>query len=362
MPKAVTRLFRNITGNFRTKLLALFIAVALWALAASRLHEERPATVDIKIDAPGEHSLLFQSVQTAQIIVEGPRSAVDAVLQEKPRLRFEISVPHDQMTTLSAEGGWITVPLTSRDLRYGDKSKRISSRDNWEYAQLKFTHIRPRAVRFYVSPVVIREGVPVKLRMSGRLPAGCSLDAPPAIEPQTVTVTGSARALKELGETIQTANELDRFDLTDDSTLWMPLQHRVQIALDEMTKIHEDIQISQPNVRVEVRITRTRAIPRETRVFADIPIQWLTPSDFPYTIAPDGEMKVSVTVRGTPKELDAIKATDFTAHVALGSLAGPDKEGPHREPVVVLLPGSQVDKRKQTPKEISFKLTKREPE
>jgi YbbR domain-containing protein len=357
MPRAVTRLFRNITGNFRTKLLALFIAVALWSLAASRLHDERPAAVAVDVVSPAEHSLLFQSAQTVQLTVAGPRSVVSAVLQDN--LHFSIHIPSEKMASLSEAGGWVVLPLTPDLLRYGSKSVRIGSRDNWEYAQLKFTHIRPRAIRLYISPVVTHEGVPIKLRMSGRLPAGCSLDSPPAVEPQTVTITGSARALQEIGETIQTTDELNRFDLTEDRTLWMSLQSRIPITLDESTRILEDIQISQPNVRVEVRITRSKAIPLETRVFPDIPIQWLSPPGFPYVIAPDGEMKVSVTVRGTAKELDAIKAGHFTAHVALGSLAGPEEEGPHREPVIVLLPGSQVDIREKNPKEISFTLAKR---
>jgi len=361
MPRAVNRLFRNLTGNFRTKLLALFIAVALWSLAASRLHEERVATINVDVLVPDGHSLLFQSEQEVEITVEGPSSAVRAILGDK--LHFEIEAPIEQMASLPNEGGWITVPLTSDDLRCGSKSKSepIVSRENWEYAQLKFARIRPKVVRFYISPVV-HESLPVELRMSGRLPAGSSLDSPPAVTPQTVTVTCSARALKELGDTIRTTIELNLFDLTGDYSKWMQLQNRIPIALDDTTRIHEDIQISDPRVRVDVHVTRSKPVKLGTELFVDIPIQWLTPPGFPYVIAPDGEMKVSVTVRGTPKELAAIKATDFTAHVALGALAGPDEEGPHREPVIVLLPGSQVDIREQTPKEISFKLTKRDPE
>ncbi|HSL70816.1 MAG TPA: CdaR family protein [Longimicrobiales bacterium] len=169
---------RFVTHNFRLKLIALIAAVSLWAVISREPVIEVAFSVPVEFhDVPQALEITSEIVPQAQVRLRGPaRSLRDMTA-------------NDVRTAVSLAGvgtGERTFDLTP---------SQVSVPQGVEVVQVVPAHFRlgfdRRAVR----------EVPVKPRVTGRLPAGFSI-AEVTAEPATITLVGPEKHVNVINEAL----------------------------------------------------------------------------------------------------------------------------------------------------------------
>jgi len=355
------RAFKAVFQNFRTKLLALVISLAIWFYADSRLTEQMViSSVDLKIEPPAGYERLYQSVTRVDLTVVGPRSIVTRLASQPGRGQLKLERVLSE-GDIRAGGGKVKLTIEREWLRYRGMGGHPQALRDWEYTQLSFPSIEPRTVEVFASPRQ-RRPMRVLIRTTGRLPEGFRLPREPAAEPHTVEVEGPAVALDALDGSIPTADELALWTVRNSLQSRMRLQDSCQIELSDGRRVTAPLTLEVPSVLVKVDVAIDEEQPKETVTFRDIPVLWSMPQGFPYEMKPDGPLRVTVTVRGDSRELQKLTPASLMAHVGLAPLAGDGEEGPHRELILVQFTQTTTAAIVEVkPRELSFNLSRRPP-
>lgn len=184
--KAILRRLRSILlENWGTKLLAILIAIALWAGLITQdptLTREKQFT-DVSVTISGADTLK----RYGYIVLEDLDDVLDNVT-------LRVSVPQGQYTTAQASNYSVRVEL-SRLRQAGEQTVKILSTNSTTYGTV--TEIVPSSVTLTVDEYVTRYRVPVTVVTEGAMPEGFyALD--PTTDPAVVAVSGPKTLVEQV--------------------------------------------------------------------------------------------------------------------------------------------------------------------
>lgn len=171
------RLKSILLENWGTKLLAIFIAVALWGGLITQdpsLTREKQFT-NVAVSILGEETLK----RNGFIVLENLEDVLDSVA-------LRVSVPQGQYTSAQASNYSIRVDL-SRIKQSGEQDVRILSTNSNAYGTV--TEIVPPTVMLTVDEYVTRYRIPVTVTSQGEPPEGFYATAP-STDPPMIAVSG----------------------------------------------------------------------------------------------------------------------------------------------------------------------------
>ena len=327
-----SRLFQLIFGHFRTKLLALVIALAIWAYAKGQVTRDLPLTLTLKVVPPAGYSLVYQNRDTAAVRLEGPEYLISRLRAETaaspPTLtrRLEENEVEDGWATLRVTSEWLQLPLPQRDL-----------------VQLRFARIQPENVQVFVSPQV-QKVLPVKPDIKGKPPEGLQLEEPVTAVPPQVEVSGPAVAVNQLSAV---PTEPIRVWNWRAGTLREPrnLINETEVELPNGRVVTVSLRLGQTSVIVPLNVTRES---RREKTLEDVPLAPLVRFEFPYDVRlEETAEQIAVTVSGPADKVSKIAAEDILVYVDLRKLPDepiqPGAEGRYQELVRVSRPPEMAD-------------------
>lgn len=176
--EAILRKIKSILlENWGTKLLAILIAIALWAGLITQdpsLTREKQFT-DVSVNIMGAETLK----RNGYIVLENLAEVLDDVA-------VRVSVPQGQYTAAQASNYSIRVDL-SRITTAGEQTVKIMSTNSTTYGTV--TEIVPPAVTLTVDQYVTRYRIPVTVVTEGEPPEGFYATEP-STDPPMITVSG----------------------------------------------------------------------------------------------------------------------------------------------------------------------------
>ena len=170
------RLTRALLSNLTTLLLAVVLALFIWATAIRADDPVETRTFEIPVDVIGiaaDAELVNRPPQAALITIEGPISALDQAPSSDFRGVIDMS----------------GVP-------YGEAELPIEIQG--EFEQVEIVSVFPETTEIRLEQIISRE-IPVALQVRGELPRGHRLGNE-RVEPETVLVTGPAARVDQLAE------------------------------------------------------------------------------------------------------------------------------------------------------------------
>lgn len=183
---AVLRALRSILlENWGTKLLALFVAVALWAGLITQdptLTREKLFN-DVAVSVNGEETLRRYGF----IVLED----IDEVLDD---VDLRVSVPQNQYSAAQSSNYAVRVEL-SRLRKTGVHEVKIQSTNSSVYGTV--TEIIPATVKLTVDEYVTRYRIPVTVATSGELPEGIYATTP-STDPPLIAVSGPKSVVERI--------------------------------------------------------------------------------------------------------------------------------------------------------------------
>ncbi len=328
------KLGRLIFGNFRTKLLALVIALGVWFYANARVAKRVSLEATVIVSPPPGHEILYQSHGSAHLRLAGPDYVISRIEKRARRnsLHMLRKLSEDDLregrAALSIGKDWLDVDLPEREM-----------------VQVSLESVEPGMVSVFVSPTV-EKVLPVEVRLSGSLPEGFSLKDSPTARPPEVRVSGPAVALEAL-DSLPT-KEVALWDLRAARHLEeRQLQGSVETKLPGGRTVSVPLRLERSQVTVVLEVIEEA---RKQKTFAGVPLGVrVPPTDFPYQWELEGDVRfVDITIEAPPSKIEGLEAGSLRPYLDLAPLArekvAPGQTGLYREPVRLAadLPGARV--------------------
>ena len=183
----------RIFENFRYKLVALLVAIVLWAAAQGVSDEERSIDLPIVLeDVPEQLVVVDQSAHEINVRIQGSRAAVRTAQQDLER--FAVSL-------VGIGSGETRLPLNADDLELGRGAKALASAPSTLVVKAESIESKQLAVRPDVG---------------GSLPEGYARLGV-AVEPPRIELSGARTALERIQE-VQT-EPIDISEFRETTTL-----------------------------------------------------------------------------------------------------------------------------------------------
>lgn len=170
------RFIRSFISNLTSLLLALVVAVAIWATAVRASDPIETRILEVSVDIvgiPADGSLVGRPPGSVFITVQGPTSALDEI------------VPEDYSGVIDLS-----------DVPFGDSEVEILIQGERERVEVLST--RPETASIRMEQIVTRE-IPIVLDVRGEVARGHRLGET-RVEPQAFQVTGPAPRVDQLTE------------------------------------------------------------------------------------------------------------------------------------------------------------------
>lgn len=193
---ALKKLRSIFLENWGTKLLAIFIAIALWAGLITQdpsLTREKQFN-DVDVNIIGEETLK----RNGYIVLENLEKALNGV-------DVRVSVPQGQYAAAQSSNYGIRVDL-SRIHEAGEQELRILSTNSSTYGTV--TEISPSAVRLTVDEYVTRYRIPVTMVSVGEVPDGYYA-TDPSLDPPMVAVSGPRTVVEKIASARVMVNQAE---------------------------------------------------------------------------------------------------------------------------------------------------------
>jgi hypothetical protein len=293
-------------SNFKTKVMALFMAVAVWTYAYFfSLQKEVDRDIPLLVRVPEGWSVIEQDPAAVTVTLAFPTHSAERIKDALTRRAVWAEVEADVETGSSTQRfAGVLLSEENFHLPAGTGARALS----WQ----------PRKVNFVVVQQKTRD-LPVRLNLSDPPPGHKILDI--WWMPRTVSVKGPAEAL-------------DRADfiLTEKITIVPPPKYgeAPRSTIGVLQFIEADgkrFDIVCKN-RIEYVIFLSPKL--DERVFEKVRIRALVPPGYPYAFKLKQE-EMRVTIRGPEKELAALKPEDILLFVDIRDLT--PQELPYSEPV-----------------------------
>lgn len=296
--------------NFELKLLALLLAVLLFAISRQPISEVRLTGIQIEYRGRNQGvEIISDPEQTVSLRLRGPRGVVRNLMSN------QLSVIAD---------------LTGKEP--GDRTVQLSVDDSALPDNTSVLQIEPSSIKIRLEPT-IRKSVPVEARVSGQVAEGWEVYAM-RYEPQTVEIEGP-KSLVEMTSQVLT------------ETVSLSGRQQTFRSRVEVETLAGSLRILTPRqVTLVVEIDERRLIRR----FTNLPIQWLD--------QPAGgrlaQKTVDVEIFGPQSKIQHLSADQLRVELKTADLPA----GTDLAPLMVLLPaeaGEHVFVKQIIPSEVKVK-------
>lgn len=170
------RFTRSLLSNLTTLLIAVVLAVVIWASAVRANDPVETLTFEIPVNVVGKAAdaeMINRPPESVLITIEGPSSALNQAL------------PSDFLGLIDLN-----------DIPYGEIEVPIQVQSELE--QVEIVSVFPESALIRLDQIVTRD-IPLDLQVRGEVPRGHRLGEV-RLEPATVQVTGSANRVDQLAE------------------------------------------------------------------------------------------------------------------------------------------------------------------
>lgn len=330
--KALTAIFRN----FKLKLLAFVIALAIWVYASRNLRDDSRFTVPVSVKLPANAELVHKSVEHVRLHIEGPHGLLQSLDPSYLQMTFQLT-PEDVrkgQVRLGTASGLLNIP--ERDM-----------------AQMRITHATPAEIAV-CADLRVEQRLPVKVVLRGAPLQGFSI-AGHAAYPAEVTVRGPARVLGTIKSIATEAVPV--YDLKGAATKRAQLVAKVPFRLPDGTPVSVPVEVEPQTVTVSLNVVEAE----DTKIVRNVKVSLRILPDFPYGVELSKENRtVSVILKGRPQELNRLDPSSLQAYVDLVYLASekiaPGQSAPYQETVKLLPPNIQVSSAQTEPEKVTIIL------
>lgn len=190
----IFRLWHMLRHNLGWKVLALFLAVALWAgLITQDPSLTREKTfADVSVTVSGADTLKRNG-----LIVTNDLTA------KAPAVRLKVDVPQKEYNNVMAGNYNVRIDL-SRITTPGEQEVKILASSTSAYGSV--VEIVPDTIKLNVEKYTISYRVPVTLGREGELPSNF-YSSPPSVDPPTVAISGPASLVDRISRVVATYDQ-----------------------------------------------------------------------------------------------------------------------------------------------------------
>lgn len=283
------RLLMILFHNWPTKLLALVLAIALWAGLITQdpsLTRERHFT-NVSISVIGEDALK----RNGFIVV----SDLDEVLGA---VSVSVNVPQMQYSSVQASNYNVRVDL-SRIKEAGNQQLRIMATNSNTYGTV--TAVTPNTVELEVDEYITRYRIPVTVVTTGEAPEGFYV-AEPSLDPPNIAVSGPRQLVERIAR-VETTVDLSKLPAREG----MVRQAAPFTLLDENSQPIQSrlLEVTSESVLLDSIVVEQEIFSQRSITLADLGLVRGTPADG-YEIKGVYVTPATVTVAGQKSMLDSI--------------------------------------------------------
>jgi YbbR domain-containing protein len=281
---------RIIFGNLATKLVALFFALFLWALAVLDRSYEMKIEVPVVVMEKGKTERVITDVDTKSAVVTISGKGKELLRLRSEKLEFRPTVP---------EG------------RFGSRQIKLNPLDLKLPGNILVRGVEPEVIEVKLGPALSKE-VQVTVPTKGQVGAGMMVAE---IRVQSgVSLIGPA-------------NEVEPFSRVQTETLDLgSVRGNERRRLRVMAPAGAGFSCVPDSVDVEIVLEKEGA-----RIFLGVPVKVVAPPTLDVSVEPD---EAQIAVAGPVGLIDSLRPADITVQVKISGLS----PGEHRLGADVILP------------------------
>lgn len=280
---------RLILGNFSLKIIALFFAIFLWAVAVL------DRTYEVRVDVPVQ---VVEKGRTERVITNVDAKVAVVVLSGKGKELFRVRRSALKFLPVVPEG------------KYGTRQVRLNLSDLKLPANVIVRSIEPEVVEVKLGPAQ-RKKVSVLVPTKGQSPAGMMAFSVRATA--TVTLVGPA-------------DELEGYNTVWTETLDLSTVRQGEIRRLRVVPPAGNFSCIPESVEVEIVLEKEAA-----RIFLGLPVQVIVPPTIDVEVVPN---EAQIAVAGPASRIDSLKPSQIAVQIKISGLS----PGSYRLGADVILP------------------------
>lgn len=285
----MTQIVRLIFGNLSLKIIALFFAIFLWAVAVL------DRTYEVRVDVPVR---VVEKGRTERVITNVDTKVAVVVLSGKGKELFRVRRSALEFSPVVPEG------------KYGTRQVRLNLSDLKLPANVIVRSIEPEVVEVKLGPVQTKK-VSVSVPTKGQSPAGMMAFSVRATA--TVTLVGPA-------------DELEGYHTVGTETLDLSTVRQGEIRRLRVVPPAGSFSCIPESVEVEIVLEKEAA-----RIFLGLPVQVIAPPTIDVEVVPN---EAQIAVAGPASRIDSLKPSQIAVQIKISGLS----PGSYRLGADVILP------------------------
>lgn len=285
----MTQMVRLIFGNLSLKIIALFFAIFLWAVAVL------DRTYEVRVDVPVQ---VVEKGGTERVITNVDAKVAVVVLSGKGKELFRVRRSALKFSPVVPEG------------KYGTRQVRLNLSDLKLPANVIVRSIEPEVVEVKLGPAQ-RKKVSVSVPTKGQSPAGMMAFSVRATA--TVTLVGPA-------------DELEGYNTVWTETLDLSTVRQGEIRRLRVVLPAGNFSCIPESVEVEIVLEKEAA-----RIFLGLPVQVIAPPTIDVEVVPN---EAQIAVAGPASRIDSLKPSQIAVQIKISGLS----PGSYRLGADVILP------------------------
>lgn len=291
--------------NWKTKLLALLIAIALWAglIAQDPTLTREKRFSDVAVTISGAETLK----RNGYIVTSDLESLLDDVT-------LEVDVPQMQYTAAQASNYNVRVDL-SRIKQTGEQEVRILGSNSAAYGTV--TSVEPDTVRIMVDEYVTRYRIPVSVVTSNSVPEGFYATTA-AVDPPMLTISGPASLVNDIA---LAEVRIDLSELPQREGAWRRAVSYTLLDENDKAVSSDLLQITSESVLVDSIVVSQTVYTKRELAMSDIGLVRGTPVEG-YEVKSAYVTPSVITVAGSKELLDTIELLYPHSYVDASGMSG----------------------------------------
>ena len=315
----------GLFANLETKIMALIMAVVLYAYARSeRSGEESNVMVPLTLTLPTATMALPKVPEKipdrVSVSFSGPQKAIEKLREVRNQIEARYEV--DEKGHENEDQWTVTITLTADQMTGVPREVTV-------------TEVVPTTLTLTIARTTEKE-LKVRLNLQGEPPPGFEISKaePPAPWPGVITVTGPKKVLAG-------AAEINTEPIKLSSLLPIAMRFPGTARVEQTVFVKVDNQLKPEHIdcnqSVTYSITLTQV--RGTQTLKKLPVRVLQPANFPYIVRlVPGNETVDVEVRGLKLSLDKLDNSNVKAYVDVADQRPTTGKPPASLPVQFALP------------------------
>lgn len=296
---------KAVVSNWPMKLLALLIAVALWAGLIAQdpsLTREKRFT-DVSVTVTGADSLR----RNGYIVTSDLEALLDDVV-------LEVNVPQMQYKAAQSSNYNVRVDL-SRIKEAGEQDVRITTSNSGTYGTV--TSVHPESVRVTVDEYVTRYRIPVSVVTTGTVPEGF-YSTTPAVDPPMLAISGPASLVNSIA---LAEVQLDLSALPQREGTWRRAVKYTLLDENDRPVAGDLLEVTSESVLVDSIVVSQDVYARRDIALSDVGLIRGTPVEG-YEVKSVYPTPEVITIAGSGELLDTIDVLYANSYVDVSSMSG----------------------------------------